>query len=93
MIFFPSSGKNEKLSNNKPIIIRNGANDAKFRTKPMASNTRNSQNKIFKRIAQKGISPAMSLSSEEPQFTQAKAALLLMWRHLPQTLVSNVLEQ
>ena len=57
--------------------MRNGTNDAKFRTKPMASNARNSQNKIFKRIVQKGISPAMSESSGEPQLTQAKAALLL----------------
>ena len=58
-------------------MIKNGTNDAKFRTKPMASKTRNSQNKAFKRIAQKGISPAMSESSEEPQLVQAKAALLL----------------
>lgn len=35
----------------------------------------------------------MSDSSEEPQFTQANAALLLMWRHLPQTLELNVREQ
>ena len=73
--------------------MRNGTNDAKFRTKPMTSKTRNSQNKIFKRIAQKGISPAMSLSSKEPQFTQANAALLLIWRHLRHTLLLKVLEQ
>ena len=42
--------------------------------KTMASKIRNSQNENFKRIIQKGIFPAMSESSEEPQFVQAKAA-------------------